>query len=311
MPCKRRTYSIRYSWKRIRSAKATANNDYLTLFLKPYADVESLLNARGRDIADANILVLGCGYHYPEVILWSTVAKQVIGIDVRKVFWKHGFRARYKDLRRGGKGISGSFANTIVDGLTYFRYFDELRKLLRTELNEHNQNLQTYEGSKLPFADETFDVVCSNAVLEHVTPSDLAQLANEIPRVTRPSGINYHLCHNYYSLSGAYVPNEIASAHPWGHLLGDRQVNNWLNSYGAPYLNRMLPEEIVKLLSQGIRCVAVYSVDKNHNKSETTSEFTYEGEELLNKELEKKLDNYPRKTLLTRAFLFVGVKQSV
>ena len=176
------------------------------------------------------------------------------------------------------------------------------------ELDEYNQNLKTYDGRNLPFSDQTFDVVCSNAVLEHVNPNDLAKLSNEITRITRPSGISYHLWHNYYSLSGAHIPNEIALAHPWGHLLGDPQVNNWLNSSGT-YLNRMLPEKIIEFLSYGFRCVAVYSVDKNHNKSENVSEFTYEGEVFFTKELESKLTNYPRNTLLTRAFLFIGAKE--
>lgn len=301
---------VRHLWKTIHSAKTTANHDYFNVFLKSKSDIESLLNDRGRKISDANILILGCGYTYPDVILWSSVAKRVIGIDVIEVFWKDGFGARYKNFRRDGRGIARSFANTIFGRLTYLRYFDELRNLSHLKLDEYNQNLKTYDGRNLPFSDETFDVVCSNAVLEHVTPNDLANLSNEISRITRSSGISYHLWHNYYSLSGAHIPDEIALAHPWGHLLADPQVNNWLNFSGT-YLNRLLPEEIIKFLSHGFRCVAVHSVDKSHNKSENVSEFTYEGEELFTKELETKLTNYPRNTLLTRSFLFIGVKEGI
>ena len=191
--------------------------------------------------------------------------------------------------------------------MTYRRYFDELRDVSHLKLDEYNQNLKTYNGRNLPFSDETFDVVCSNAVLEHVNPNDFAELSKELSRITRPSGICYHLRHNYYSLSGAHVPDEIALAHPWGHLLGDQRVDNWLKSSGT-YLNRMLPEEIIKLLSIDFRRLAVYSVDKNHNKNENGSEFAYEGEALFTNELESKLSKYPRSTLLTRAFLFIGAK---
>ena len=178
------------------------------------------------------------------------------------------------------------------------------------EIDEYNQNLKTYDGRNLPFPDENFDVICSNAVLEHVNPNDFAKLSNEISRIMKPSGISYHLWHNYYSLSGAHIPDEIALAHPWGHLIGDPQINNWLN-FSRTYLNRLLPEEIVKILSHDFRCVAVHSLDKNHNKRENDSKFTYEGEDLFTKELETKLNNYPRNTLLTRAFLFVGVKEGI
>lgn len=292
----------------MRSAKTTANHDYFNVFLKSKNDIESLLSARGKKVSDANILILGCGYNYPDVILWSTVGKQVNGVDVRDAFWKDGFGARYRNLRRDGRGIASSFANTIFDRLTYGRYFDELRNVSHLKLDESNQHLETYDGCNLPFSDETFDVVCSNAVLEHVNPNDFAKLSHEISRITRPLGISYHLWHNYYSLSGAHVPDEIALAHPWGHLLGDQQVANWLH-YSGTYLNRMLPEEIIKFLSCDFRRVAVHSVDKSHNKSENVSEFTYEGEALFTKELESKLTNYPRNTLLTRSFLFIGVKE--
>ena len=299
---------IRHIWKTIHSAKTVATHDYFNAFMKSKNDIESLLNERGKKISDANILILGCGYNYPDVILWSTVAKQVIGIDVREAFWKDGFMAKYKDLRRGGRGIFGAFANTIVNRLTYFGYFDELRNLSHLQLDENNQNLKTYDGSNLPFSNETFDVVCSNAVLEHIKPNDLSHLTNEISRVTQSSGISYHCWHNYYSLSGAHVPDEIASTHPWGHLLGDSAINSYLN-ISKTYLNRMLPEEIMKFLSNDFRSMAVYSLDKNHNKFGNVSEFAYEGEELLTKELETKLANYTRNTLLTRSFLFVGEKK--
>lgn len=305
-----KTLLFRYFWKKIHSAETAANHDYFNVFLKSKSDIESLLSAMGRKISEANILILGCGYNYPDVVLWSTVAKRVIGIDVLGAFWKDGFGARYRSLLKGGRGIVRSFANAVVDRLTYLRYFDKLRKLSHLKLDEHNQNLETYDGRNLPYLDESFDVVCSNAVLEHVKPNNIAKLSNEISRVTRPAGISYHLWHNYYSFSGAHVPDEIALAHPWGHLLGDPQVNNWLNFSGT-YLNQMLPEDIVNFLSHGFRCLAVHFVDKNHNKRQSFSEFAYEGETLFTKELESKLSDYSRNTLLTRSFLFIGVKEGI
>ena len=303
--------NFRQLWTRIRSVETIANHanhDYSNVFLKNKNDIESLLNVGGKKISDSNILILGCGYNYPEVILWSSVAKQAIGIDVIEAFWKDGFGARYRDLRRDGRGITRSFANTIFDQLTYRRYFDELRKASQLKLDEHNQNLKTYDGRNLPFSDDTFDVVCSNAVLEHINLDDLAKLSSEISRITRPSGVSYHIWHNYYSLSGAHIPDEIAIAYPWGHLREDPQIISCLN-YSGSYLNRMLPEEIIKFLSCGFQCIAVHPLDKKNNKSENVSEFTYEGEALLTKKLEKELTKYPRNTLLTRAFLFIGVKE--
>jgi SAM-dependent methyltransferase len=51
--------------------------------------------------------------------------------------------------------------------------------------------LRYYEpGGPLPFADDTFDVVVSDQVFEHVEP--LEATVHELERVVRPGGIAYH-----------------------------------------------------------------------------------------------------------------------
>lgn len=47
-----------------------------------------------------------------------------------------------------------------------------------------------YDGVNLPFPDDTFDVVYSSSVLEHV--EDLPALLDELARVTRAGGISLH-----------------------------------------------------------------------------------------------------------------------
>jgi hypothetical protein len=59
---------IRHLWKEIRSAKIKAKDDYYNVFLKSKKDIESLLIARGKKTSEIEILVLGCGYNYPEVL---------------------------------------------------------------------------------------------------------------------------------------------------------------------------------------------------------------------------------------------------
>ncbi|SCA56258.1 Methylase involved in ubiquinone/menaquinone biosynthesis [Candidatus Terasakiella magnetica] len=51
--------------------------------------------------------------------------------------------------------------------------------------------VQTYDGKKLPFADQSFDVVLSSNVLEHI--HDLDPLMEEFSRVVKPSGFNLHV----------------------------------------------------------------------------------------------------------------------
>ena len=46
------------------------------------------------------------------------------------------------------------------------------------------------EGGRLPFEDDTFDVVVSDQVFEHVVPFEAA--VREIERVLKPGGVSYH-----------------------------------------------------------------------------------------------------------------------
>lgn len=291
-------------WQRISSGKTQARHDYRNVFLKSTRDLTAILMVRDMRISDASILVLGCGYNYPEVVLWSTVSKRVVGIDIRKAFWRDGFFALYLDYRRS-HGRFASLARAFVDRRIYRNYFVELRNLAGMQIDEYNQKLingMNYDGVNLPFSDESFDIVCSNAVLQNVPRDDMPELFDEIARVTTRGGISYHNWHNYYSLSGGLVGEDIPRMCPWGHLLGDPRFDRGV------YLNRMYPREIVDQLSRKFSPEAVYSTDKDHNKRGVDSAFTFEGEDLL-AYVEKELAQYPRELLLTRGFLFVGTRK--
>lgn len=275
-------------------------HDFINVFQKCRQDIAELLGPR---LDDARVMVLGCGYNYPDVALWSTVVGGAVGVDVRRVFLRNGLGRLYKSLRRDGRGRFRSIGESIYRRRGYRAYCRRLRGLSGTDMDFAHQDLISYDGKSLPFADESFDVICSNAVLEHV--SDLATLAREMRRVTKEGGIGYHLWHNYYSLSGGHVSDRLALDRPWGHLLGDQDVAHHLRLSGT-YLNKMLPSDIVKDLSNNLHSVSVFQVDKDHRKKGVDSAFSYEGERLLVPDLESRLSPISREVLLTRAYLLVG-----
>ncbi len=275
-------------------------HDFLNVFQKCRQDVAGLL---GTGIDDARVLVLGCGYNYPDVALWSTAVDDVVGVDVRRVFWRNGLGHLYESLRRDGQGRLRSIGESIYRRRGYPAYYRRLRRLSGSDVDFVHQDLISFDGKSLPFADESFDVVCSNAVLEHV--SDLAALAREMHRVTKDGGVSYHLWHNYYSLSGGHVSDRLAFERPWGHLTGDPEVTHHLRLSGT-YLNKMLPSDIAKDLSSNLHSVSVFQVDKDHRKKGIDSSFSYEGERLLGPDLENRLSPVSREVLLTRAYLLVG-----
>ena len=60
--------------------------------------------------------------------------------------------------------------------------------LVKAQRNVPKAKFSWYDGEKLPFADETFDVVVAICVLHHVPVSKRFKVVSEMVRVTRPKG---------------------------------------------------------------------------------------------------------------------------
>lgn len=279
-----------------------AIHDYNNVYMKARRWIST---EQGLELKNSKMLVIGCGYNYAEPLLWASDCDYVVGVDLRNSFWRTGFKSLVAELRDSGEPRIRAYARALIRRRAYRDYHDNLRRVSGMTIDEMTQDVITYDGYRLPFADKSFDVILSNAVLEHV--SDLRALIREMSRVTRDGGFGYHLWHNYYSLSGAHVPDEIALARPWGHLLGDSRVDDWLKLSGT-YLNRKTPSEIVGVLSTDFDEIFVHSLDKDHNVHGVDSGFSFEGDHFLNPELHAMIGTQPRDVLLTRAYSFMGKK---
>ena len=288
---------------KLRSARGQADHDYRKVFLKAQREIEGM---QCIDIPEAKTLVVGCGYLYPDVTLWSAVASHAVGVDVRRTFLRNSFGALYRDFRRSGNGPLKALMRSSVIRVSWSPYYNYLRRSSGVEIHERSQDLVVYDGKRLPFADRTFDIVCSNAVLEHVADPD--KMSDELHRVTRPGGVGYHIWHNYYSLSGGHVPDSLAISSPWGHLLGDPRVEEWLRFTGT-YLNEKLPDAIVESLSRNFVKHRVDQLDANHRSKDADAGYEPEGVEFLTPALEERLSKYPREILLTRAYSFIGMRK--
>ena len=127
-------------------------------------------------------------------------------------------------------------------------------------------------------------------------------------RVTRPSGVGFHLWHNYYSLSGGHVPDELSLACSWGHLLGEPAVDKWLKLSGT-YFNKKLPDEMVGSLSKYFMELRTDKRDAKNRREGVDPGYEPEGAELMTPEIERLLARYPREVLLTRAYSFIGTRK--
>jgi SAM-dependent methyltransferase len=184
-----------------------------------------------------DVLVLGCGYRYPDVELFTPLTNRTVGIDIIRAFRKDGLQATYRDIRSRESFIP-SVLKTLLSAYESHGYIAKLRELSRTN-TEQKMEVCSYDGVNLPFPPGSFDIVISNSVLEHVM--DLQAVVSEISRVTKTDGLSYHIWHNYYSYSGGHAPPSLCCKHPWGHLRG---------KYDMPFLNRARAETVESLFEQ-------------------------------------------------------------
>jgi SAM-dependent methyltransferase len=251
-------------------------------------------------LKDRAILIIGCGYRYPDVALYSGKARRVVGLDVCEVFYRDGFRALVRKHQQKTGSIARALFRAFSAQLGLSRYYRRLEMLKGSVINHGEIELHSYDGLKMPFESEIFDVVISNAVLEHVL--DMEKFAQELHRVTRPGGIGYHVYHNFYSLSGAHKPKSIYEKFPWGHLLGEVEIN-------PAHLNRMRIADIKSAFSNEFKIEQCNRLDRFHRKYGVDKEFESEGEQLLTEQRSAKLQAYTRDELLTRAFLVAVRKE--
>ncbi len=275
------------------SAEKRFEQDYHNVFERSRDDLLGLMGPSA--LSNASILVLGCGYSYPDVILYSTCAQRVVGIDVIQAFYRDGILKSLLDLHKRG-GMLASMLKVALNRHGMSKYYELVAKVTGQNFITHAKyDLISYDGIHMPFGKDAFDVVISNAVLEHV--ENLDQLFAEVHRVTKPSGISYHVWHNFYSLSGGHAPEPMQRRHPWGHLRG---------KYDIRFLNKAKPASILSTFGKYFEHIDLYSLDKGHRKKGSEN-YEPEGEALLTGELREELvEHYPVDLLLTRAFLVVG-----
>lgn len=278
------------------SAYKDAKHNFLNVFLKSKKDMIKFTN---NSIINKKILIMGCGYHYSDVILYSNISNYVVGLDIIRTFYRDGFINTFQSRKIYGKeSIVKAFFTSIIYIYRLRKYYKELHKLSKISINHNKYNLQSYDGYKIPFNGDFFDIAMSNAVIQYI--NDIDNFYKELYRVTKKDGISYHLWHNYYSLSGSHVPEQIYSKHPWGHL---RRI------YKTKNLNKITPQQIKTIFSKYFNIISFYQIDKNHNKKGINNEFMYEGENLLSENLIDELKTYPKEMLLTRSYLIIGKKR--
>lgn len=117
------------------------------------------------------------------------------------------------------------------------------------------RNLQVVQGSvnELPFADDSFDLVCSFKVLAHV--EQIEQAMHELSRVLRPGG--YLLAEFYNTMSLRYLIKRIKRPTAISAAVNDEAVYTRYDS--LEQIRSYLPSDVQVETVHGIRVVTPFS----------------------------------------------------
>ena len=115
-------------------------------------------------------------------------------------------RGRAIDCGCGGGGMSLSLAEHMDEsvGIDPFNRFGDAGVRLARERGLTNLRFAQADGMALPFPAESFDLVLSHAVIEHV--ADATQYLVECRRVMKADGRMYLSTAPYLSFAGAHLP---------------------------------------------------------------------------------------------------------
>ena len=173
-------------------------------------------------------------YHYAVFEYWRSA--KVLGYLDRA-----GVRQfnRVLDDGCGGGGMCVSFAEEAasVVGIDLTDRFRNAGDRLALEKGVSNIRFSSADGTSLPFADGSFDLVLSHAVIEHV--ADPGAYMREARRVLAPGGFMFLQTAPYLSPSGAHLP-KLKIPVPLHLLIGRRAAfaaSCWLGEHRPLWLD--------------------------------------------------------------------------
>ncbi len=254
------------------------------------------------DLGGKRVLDLGCGQRYTFALQCTAAGARATALDMNYIkpdFLPVAFyrTARHNGLKRAAKSLT----RRVLWDASFYRALEAAAgKPLRACASNINFVVADPTVGSYPLPSCSFDLIASNAVLEHV--EDVPRFASEVARLLDAGGYFYAIIHNYYSLSGGHnlewaFPDQRQPKNvpPWDHL---RQ-----NLFPAwVYLNRYLPEQFNDVFAGQLELLSFEGVGIDHELRQP------EGEGLLTPAIAAELKSYPRDLLITRAWRIIARK---
>lgn len=228
------------------------------------------------------VLDIGCGQRYPNTLLFSNSDRfEAIGIDTDVV--GPGVSKYVRMVMKNGleRSVKSAIRETFFDQA----YFTTLEKAAGKKLSKRNLKILAFDSKRLPFEDNYFDVIISNAVFEHI--EDVEAAIAELVRISKPEAVLYNVIHLYTSLSGGHnlqwanpekhIPDSIP---PWDHLRENKYPTHI-------YLNKLREQDYKTFFRQ-------------YTEILDWQDGVEEGCQLLTPEIRQELSKYQESELLKR-----------
>lgn len=201
------------------------------------------------DFKGLRVLDVGCGLLQWQTIFFHSIGTQVTGVDLEYV--RSDRRPdKYVHLLRTN-GAERAAKTAYWDYVFRGRYQRALQACSPFSLIAQKLDLRQHTAERLPFEDNTFDIVASHEVFEHI--EDVPAAVREIKRVLKPGGITYNTVHLFTSISGGHhmdwkYPDEEPSQRvpAWDHLRARTfpEHPSWLNELREPAYQEAFEREL-------------------------------------------------------------------
>lgn len=284
-----------------RFSRRFGEHDFHNVFEKTLRD----LRAVGfRKLKGRRILDLGCGQRFPFALQCAASGAVVTALDIDYIKPDFLPLAFFRTMKCNGfkRAVKSALRRLIFDKVYYKALETATGKPLRLFQSRITFVVADPESSHYPLPSESFDLITSNAVVEHI--ADVPCFAGEIQRLLVEGGYFYAIIHNFYSVSGGHnlewaYPDEHPSSRvpPWDHLRENR-FPSWT------YLNRLKPEEYRTAFAAHLEVLLFEGRDIHHDPGRL------EGERFLTPEIADELSSYSRELLLTRAWCIICRKKN-
>ncbi|MDO8682982.1 MAG: class I SAM-dependent methyltransferase [Armatimonadota bacterium] len=179
-------------------------------------DAPDLAEALG-GLENKCVLDIGCGLSYPHVIIFQCIGADVVGIDIELLKPNARFRCLMKIAMQ--HGVRRALRDGVIACVFNPALAQEIKRLMNANKKIPPPDVREGDALNLDFADNSFNLIYSHAVYEHIP--DIGRALDEAKRVLAPGGIIRLGIHLYPSLTGGHtgkVGKLGCNVPPWDHL---------------------------------------------------------------------------------------------